>query len=250
MENTDQTQAPTEMEVLKSRAKLMGIVFSNNIGVEALKQKIADKMEGITNPADPTTAEVKPVALGDQIVEAALIEPVPTAVVQPINALELGAEIAMRNDTAPPMGADYKPQLDHDKNGVNGGVYTKPMTLRQQQLKEQLRLVRIRIQCLDPKKKDLPGEIITLANEVIGTVRKYVPYGEVTDDGYHVPFIIYNYLQERQFLNIRTGKDRRTGTPTVTSSWAKEFAIEVLEPLTQEELNRLAASQAAAGSIN
>ena len=116
--------------------------------------------------------------------------------------------------------------------------------------REQLKLVRVRITCMDPKKKDLPGEVLTVANEYLGTVRKFIPFGEVTDNGYHIPFVLYTMLDERKFLNIRVSKDPRTGRELVTSQWAKEFAIEILPQLTQLELSNLAIAQAAAGSID
>jgi len=113
-----------------------------------------------------------------------------------------------------------------------------------------MKLVRLRIQNLDPKKKDLPGEIFTVANEYLGTVKKFVPYGEVTEEGYHVPYCIYRMMDARKFLNIRTVKDRRTGIERVESTWAKEFALEVLPQLTAKELAELANAQKAAGSFN
>ena len=122
-------------------------------------------------------------------------------------------------------------------------------SLRQQIHDEQMRLVRVRVTCMDPKKKDLPGEIFTIANEYLGTVRKFVPFGEATENGYHIPYCIYTMLEERRFLNIRTGRDQRTGSPTVSSSYAREFALEVLPPLTEAELERLAQAQIAAGSV-
>ena len=63
----------------------------------------------------------------------------------------------------------------------------KPLTLRQYLQAEQMKLVRCRITCMDPKKADLTGEIFTVANEYLGTVRKFVPFGEITDNGYHIP---------------------------------------------------------------
>lgn len=117
-------------------------------------------------------------------------------------------------------------------------------------IKASTRLVRIRIACLNPAKKDLPGEIFTVANDYIGTIRKFVPYGEATDDGYHVPYCIFQMLEEKRFLNIRTVKDRRTGTNRVEQKWVKEFAIEVLPQLTQKELDQLAQAQIAAGSVD
>jgi hypothetical protein len=121
-------------------------------------------------------------------------------------------------------------------------------TLREELQKGQLKLVRVRIACLDPKKKDLPGEIITVGNKFLGTVSKFVPFGEATDNGYHIPYIIYRHLEDRRFLNIRTRKVN--GQEQVSHVTAKEFAIEVLPQLTQAELERLAAAQAAAGSID
>ena len=119
--------------------------------------------------------------------------------------------------------------------------------IRAQLMADELKLVRIRIANLDPKKKDIPGEIITVANEFIGTVRKYVPFGEATDDGYHVPYCIYTMLKDRKFLQITHKRDRRTGTNETKTRYVPEFAIEVLPPLTQEELDKLANAQAAAG---
>jgi hypothetical protein len=123
---------------------------------------------------------------------------------------------------------------------------TKPMNLRTKLLMDATRLVRLRITNLDPKKKDLPGEILCVANEYIGTVKKFIPFGEVTEDGYHVPYCLYQMMKDRKFLNIRTIKGPN-GRQIVRHNWAPEFALEVLPQLTQEDLNKLAAAQQAAG---
>lgn len=192
----------TELEVLKDRARMMGIQFSNNIGVEALRARIEAKMNG---EEEQSQEQEKPAQ------ETQATEP----------------------------------------NPLGETPSDKPLTqaeLRKKIIAEQTRLVRIRITNLDPKKKDLPGEIITVANEYMGTIRKYVPYGEVTENGYHVPYCIYKMLDKRRFLDIRTKKDNK-GQTVVRSGYVKEFAIEVLPQLTQEELNRLANQQAAAGTV-
>lgn len=181
----------------------MGVKFSNNIGLDALKKKIEDHQSGEASAeaeAEVAASAVNPLAQAGEDTAAA------------------EAQVA------------------------------KPKTLRQMLMEEQMKLVRIRVQNLDPKKKDMPGEVFTVANEYIGTVRKYVPYGEATDGGYHVPFCIYQMLKDRKFLNIRTGKDRR-GQVKVEQGWAREFSIEVLEPLTTQELHTLAQAQIAAGSM-
>ena len=195
--NTD-AQAVDELTFLKERAKVMGIPFSNNISLETLRKRVADKMEG-----------------KDEAPE--------------VNALTGDPEIAQALATKP---------LDPKANAV---------ALRKLMHATQMRQVRVRITNMDPKKKDLPGEIWTVANEYLGTVRKFVPYGEQTDDGFHIPYCLYRLLDSKRFLHIRDVKDRTTGIVRQDKVWAKEFSLDVLPTLTQGELDRLAAAQAAAG---
>lgn len=185
------TAQPSELEVLKTRAKLIGVTFSNNISADTLREKIKEKLEG---NSDSPKVEV--------------------------NALT--------------MEATSKPTP----------------SLRDYLVAEQMKLVRVRITNMDPKKKDIPGEIITVANEYLGTVSKYIPFGEVTDNGYHIPQCLFTELESRRFLNIRVIKDSRTGTNRVETNNAREFALEVLPPLTKDELKDLAIAQAAAGTFN
>ena len=124
----------------------------------------------------------------------------------------------------------------------------KAKSAREAIRREAMKLIRIHIVNLDPKKKDLQGEIITVGNDLIGTIRKFVPYGEITEKGYHVPNIIYKMLKKRKFLNIRTRRGPK-GEQIVEQNWAQEFSITVLPPLTKEELHDLAVAQAAAGSV-
>lgn len=186
-----------EREVLMSRARLLGVEFSNNIGTETLRERINAKLDGL---------------------EEAVEEP---------------------KEAVP------------ETNAFTGESSNAPVkSFRQALHDEQMRLIRVRITCMDPKKKDLHGEVFTIANEYLGTVRKFVPFGEVTEEGFHIPFCIYTMMNERQFLNIRTVKDRRTGSPRVESNYAKEFSMDVLPALTADELSRLATAQAAAGSVD
>ena len=195
--NADE-QAVDELTLLKERAKVMGIPFSNNISLETLRKRVADKMEG-----------------KDEAPE--------------VNALTGDPEIAQAMVAKP---------LDQKANEV---------ALRKLLYAKYMRQVRVRITNMDPKKKDLPGEIWTVANEYLGTVRKFVPYGEQTDDGYHIPYCLYRLLDSKRFLHIRDVKDRTTGIVRQDKVWAKEFSLDVLPTLTQGELDRLAAAQAAAG---
>lgn len=203
----DDLEEPSELDMLKQRATMMGITYSNNIGLEALKKKIDDKMNDT-----PETTQA------------------PATLVDPTVALADATE-------TPVVSAPEQP------------TPTKPLTLRQHLLAEATKLVRIRISCMDPKKQDLPGEFFTIANEYIGTVRKYVPFGEQTDNGYHVPYCIYEMLKNREFLSIQTSTHPVSKAITTKTRYIKEFAIEVLPPLTTAELKQLAADQSASGRL-
>ena len=112
---------------------------------------------------------------------------------------------------------------------------------------ESLKLVRIRLTCLNPAKKEWEGEIITVGNSLIGSVKKFVPFN--ADDGWHVPHVIYQQLKERQCQIFYTATDAR-GNKVRKGKLIKEFAIEVLPPLTKEELDELARRQAMAKAID
>lgn len=139
-----------------------------------------------------------------------------------------------------------EPEVNPLEDTKKAPVKETEAQMRQRIRLEQTRLIRVRIQNLDPKKKDLPGEIITVANEYMGTIRKFVPFGEATDNGYHIPYCIYEFLKNRKFLNIRVTKNGKN----IEQAWVREFAIEELPPLTREDLDKLAAAQTASGSLN
>lgn len=139
-----------------------------------------------------------------------------------------------------------EPEVNPLEDKKQAPVKETEAQMRQRIRLEQTRLIRVRIQNLDPKKKDLPGEIITVANEYMGTIRKFVPFGEATDNGYHIPYCIYEFLKNRKFLNIRVSNKGKK----IEQAWVREFAIEELPPLTQEDLDKLAAAQTASGSLN
>lgn len=194
IENNENQQAD-ELTVLKQRAATLGIQFSNNIGIDTLRERIKQKLEGIEPSKEPSSASS-------------------------INAL----------------------------TGEDDSKVLSKAEIRDRIKKDALKLVRLRIVNLDPKKSKWPGEIITVANEVIGTVSKFIPFGEVTEGGYHVPNVIYKKMKSRKFLDIRVIKQK--GKPDrVIEQWVPEFALEVLPQLTKEELKKLADAQAASGSL-
>lgn len=117
---------------------------------------------------------------------------------------------------------------------------------RARRRREASELVRIRVTCMNPLKKEWEGEIFTAGNSTVGTFKKYVPFNN--DEGWHVPRMIYNQLVERQCQVFYAAKDGR-GNTVRKGKLIKEFAIEVLPPLTEEELKDLAQRQMMANSV-
>jgi hypothetical protein len=113
--------------------------------------------------------------------------------------------------------------------------------------KEAAKLIRIRLSCMNPAKKEWEGEIISVGNSVVGTYKKYIPFN--ADEGWHVPKIIYDALVERQCQVFVTVKDSR-GNNMRKGKLIKEFNIEVLPHLTAEEIQELARRQAMSRSVD
>jgi hypothetical protein len=185
-----------ELNMLKERAKTIGLRFAPKIGLDALRAKVTAALNGEAAKEDEEVAEA--------------------------------------------VAAPKKPKL------TAAEAHAK---MRSDMQKDQMRLIRLRIMNLNPSKKDLQGEIFTVANKILGTVRKFIPYGEVTDAGYHVPFILYQQMKDREFLQVKSSQNSK-GEQNITQRWAKEFALEVLDPLKPADIAKLANSQAAAAGMN
>ena len=172
-------------------------------------------------------------------------------------------QLTMLKRRADQMNISYGPNIGVDElaKRIKAKLEGKPMPAaseeavaapaapsRQDLMNDAMRLVRCRIANLNPNKKDLSGEIVTVSNRFIGAVRRFVPFGELTDDGWHIENVLLQELLDRKFLDIRVVKKR--GQPDrVTEQWVKEFAIEILDPLTEDELRTLANQQAAANGM-
>lgn len=208
---------PTELQLLKERALTMGITHSPNIGVEALKAKIEAKLANLPDPGEGTD----------------------------------NTDIQ-----APPAGMNNGVKLHEGEPAVTPTMLTRAQleqAEREKQWAEQLRLVRIRVICLNPAKKELQGEIFTVGNDFMGTVRKFVPFGEAGDAGWHVPYVIYKEIESRVFNSIRVKKKNSAigGQHDFRPEGrlVKEYAIELLPDLTEEEMRQLATQQAAAAGM-
>jgi hypothetical protein len=182
--------------------------------------------------------------------------------------LPLQNELDSLKQRADLMGLNYHPSIGVDKlrdkvnaaiEGTNNGgdgeleeedsSVTKKETegeARRRIQKEAMELVRIRITCMNPGKKEWEGELFTAGNGVVPTVTKYVPFNN--EEGWHVPRIILYMIEARQCQVFVTVTDSK-GNKTRQGKLIKEFAVEIMPSLTQVELQELAARQALSKAI-
>lgn len=166
-----------ELNLLKERADQMGISYSNNIGIEALKQKINEKLG--TTQSDLTGKE-------------------------DISFLE-----------------------------------------RKEKYNNAMKLVRVIVTPNNPSKKDLEGEIFSVANSIC-SIKRYVPYNN--EKGWHIENILYHMLKEKK-TQVFSNKTLKDGTSVRVGREIPAYNITVLPPLTEKEKEDLAKAQRARQSI-
>lgn len=169
------------------------------------------------------------------------------------------SELSLLKSRADLMGLRYHPSISleklkekmqaalapQEKTEPNSIPTAEVETLAERQIrkrKEAHQLVRIKISCMNPAKKEWEGETFTGGNSLIGSITKFVPFN--AEEAYHVPQIILNIIQARKCQVFVTKKDSK-GRSVKTGRQIKEFAIEILPPLTLEELKALASRQVA-----
>jgi len=139
------------------------------------------------------------------------------------------------------VAAEALPVVPEEKVVPKSGVAFRAEQVRRNKL-EANRLVRCIIQCMDPQKREWPGELFSVGSAKLGTFKKYVPYNS---EPYHIPKIIYDMLTEKKcsvFYNAIGDK----GHKTRKSRLIPAYSIQVLDPLTPEELKALSVKQALA----
>jgi len=111
--------------------------------------------------------------------------------------------------------------------------------------KEALKLIRIIVTPNDPLMSGYPGLIFTVGASGLNNgkmIKKYVPFNN--EEGWHVPNIIYNQIKHAEMQKFKT-VTRPNGEKVLEPYITQKFNVRVLDPLTKEELERLAAAQAA-----
>lgn len=213
-----------ELTSLKAKADLMGITYHPSIGVDKLRAKVVAALSDEPAPEEDEEEDESAEPTPEELVEEA---PVVSSIPKP--TAQVAAEVKEAPAvSAPAPVAPVVPLTPQQKVAA----------ARDAARTEALRMVRINVTCMNPLKSEYDGEIFTVGNNLIGTVSKFVPFG--TTEGWHVPNIIYLMIKERQFQQFSAPKGVKTTRPTArVTKLVREFSIEVLDPLTEQELKEL-----------
>jgi len=140
----------------------------------------------------------------------------------------------------------------HNQDSIATSQHVDEDTIKRQSLekkrREQLKLVRIILNSNDPNRTEWEGEVITCSNDLVGTVKKFIPYGH--EAGWHIPQIMLNTLREKQVQLHSQKVNRKTGVRVHTTRLVPAYSIEVLQPLNSQELDLLAKQQSNVDEID
>lgn len=114
-----------------------------------------------------------------------------------------------------------------------------------QQLRdENLKLVRAIVSPMCPTKREHQGEIFTVGNSVLGTVRKYIPF----NTEWCIPNFILKQILDKDLQTFVTVKDK-LGRATRQPKTIKAYNVTILPMFTPEELAALEKDQTARKSV-
>ena len=201
-----------ELVTLKRRAEQIGLKYHPNIGLDALRKRINDYLR---MPEDTTEHTIEGAGL---------------------NGVDQPAE----------KGEGYTTR-EIAKGYIDiSDIKLTDAQKRNEAINDARRLVRVLITCMDPNKRQWPGEIISVSNSVVGTHKKFIPFN--TGVPYHIPNILYQELKDKKCQIFVNGRSHNGQTIKKAQS-INAFAIEVLPALTDAEIKELKQRQAmAAGS--
>lgn len=147
-------------------------------------------------------------------------------------------------------------QDDVDKNDTKVPVEVKSSPVKPAKVKKKsgmtleekcLHLKRIIVTPNDPELSGHAGLVFTVLVSSVNNgkaIKKYVPFNN--EEGWHVPNVICNQIANAEMQKFKSVK-APNGDTILQPYQAKKYNVQVLPDLTQKEIDKLAASQAARG---
>lgn len=228
---------PDELESLKARATKLGITLDGRWGVEKLREVVNAAIQGDKPVSEPTTTPVT------QAAPAPVVAPAP-AVKAVEQAPAVVKEAPVENEIKSPVEVTKMPSLADamlTKEVADAGPESEGQK-KNRLRREAMALVRVRVSCMDPQKKNLKGELLCVSNKNFGTVQRFIPFNRE----WHIEKVLYDALAEKEYMVFDREKTGRAGIEVVTPRNVPAFNIQVLPPLTKGELKDLAQRQAMA----
>ena len=224
---TENQGTGSELDIIKAKAKAMGVKHHHAAGIKKI-QAAMDAHE--LNDDMPAPETQKTSTLGHKSEQ---VIPVPEVVdgKQVFSVSEITELQQLRAEKEERLARTASKPVETDS------------AKRIRQIKEAKRLVRVRISNMNPNKREWPGELYTVSNSVVGTIKQYVPFNN--DEGWHIPQMILSHLYEKE-CQIFYSKKNADGYNTRHGRLIKELNIQELPALTMPEIQDLAQRQAMA----
>lgn len=230
-EAIEQVMAMTELDDVRAGATSLGLTFSGNSKIASLKGKIIDFLSD-NSEGDSDEDAVGLNDIGNMLNEA-LDADVPE---EPIQISVLKKRPA--------------PLSDHDLINMDH-THEEDAGLRRRIVRAKaLRMLRVRVQALDPNESQLNGVIITARNKYTGKISKYVPFASEVSVGYYVPKMILDHMAELKFPRRIEKKGSKFGIKQYQTIMSPKYSIEYLPHLTKKEIEDLAVAQRSSGAID
>jgi len=227
-EQTTQEQVPTELELLQKRAAVLNIQIDGRWGIEKLREVVAAAM------ADEKPVPQEPVPVTQVAGPAVVKSPVPvTAPAEEDGEIKSPVPVTLM----PSLASALKEVAAQDDLSDETEGQKKNRLRREAQA-----LVRVRVSCMNPMKKNLKGELICVSNRNFGTIQRFIPFNR----DWHIEKVLFDALTEREYMVFDREKTGRANIEVVTPRCVPEFNIAVLPPLTKGELKDLGQRQAMA----
>ena len=224
-----------EVQILRRRATELGLKLHNRTGPAKLRAAIAAREAELASEKVFETDAVTPSAATQEAPEVSAVPAYTPAPAEPQKVPEMPVQV--KNEVPPEIqgliAQGVQPMTEEE-------YLSRQRTAAQ---KECGRLVRCRITCMNPHKKNVTGEIISVGSSKVGTYKKFIPFN--VEEPYHIPKIIFDYLKEKK-CRIGTTVKLPNGQEVNRYKLVNEFALEVLPPLNEKELADLAQRQAMA----